>query len=426
MNRKPISEYSNEKLLEMCLASETFPKELKEGLTIETMQQQRAKVSSKLSVITFFAILKSALTIGIDTREGVEMPYLVIATKDVLTQKYRKSNGDYTLIKKKRFYGFNPENGDYFEMEHWGNKSGKGKTEYVIKPFDYGVVKYQERTWQTYSGEDRITLEIISFTPERTLTPEEIYEFLSVHNRIETLETLDTSMLYKLIAVKASINGVWRIKKIRWVSHERKYEVLDEMYEFLEYSLDPSKDELVPVLRFDLNMGVGVEQARASAEFRATRFGQNICLLPEFNDLLKSDMDARATGDKGYIASTIPELYADKDILFIGVLNKYDPAFMTGDGLVKTIVNIDLGIVFTTDKEIVDIATQTTQATIEETTETKQTLDDLITTKYDKFISLTPDKDTVRTIIVDAIEREFGKEVASSAETLKKIDAKIG
>lgn len=426
MNRKPISDYSNEKLLEMCLASETFPKELKEGLTKETIQQQRVKVSSKLSVITFFAILKSALTTGVDTREGIEIPYLVIATKDILTQKYRKSNGENSLIKKKRFYGFNPETGDYFEMEHWGNKSGKGKTEYVIKPFDYGVVKYQERTWQTYKGEDRVTLEIISFTPEKEYTPNEIYEFLGAQNRIETLETLDTSMLYKLVAIKASINGVWRIKKIRWATHNQKYEVLEEMYEFLEYSLDPSKDELVPVLRFDLNLGVGVEQARASAEFRATKFGQNICLLPEFDDLLKSDMDARAAGDKGYIASTIPELYADKDILFIGVLNKYDPAFMTGDGLVKTIVNIDLGIVFTTEKEIENIATQTTQATIEETTETKQTLDDLIATKYDKFIQVTPDKDTVRTIIIDAIKRDFGEKIATSAETLKKIDAKMG
>jgi len=313
--RNPISKYSDKELLELCLGSEKIPTKQKELLNEGVIKSHREQYAEGLSAISFVAIIGDSLSYESKKEESTERNVVILMTDDILTKKYRRTQ-NISLLKKKRIFAFDVENGEAFIFEQWGNKVNKLGT--VILPHTEGTITYHPRTWtNNYTGEDIVTLEADDFKETKQLTPDEVLDFMNKFNLIKALDDLNSDLKYKLIGIEAKVNGIYQVKKLMYDITTDKYQTLDEMYDYLELSLDikKAKDNMVPVLRFDLDMDSPVEQTRASAEFRITKYGENLCILPDFMELLKSDLDARSSGSQFNIKRSVQTIYSDKPMM---------------------------------------------------------------------------------------------------------------
>lgn len=419
--RNPISKYSNKELLELCLGSEKIPKDQKELLTEDVIKSHRDQYADALSAVSFVAIIGDSLKFEAQKAATTDRKVVVLMTDDILTGKFRRTQ-NISLMKKKRSFAFDAETGEAFVFESWGNKVNK-KTGATIDPFTEGIMSYHLRTWtNNRTNEEVEVLEADDYTDVKVLTQEDVMAFIKKHNLIKTLDELNSSLMYKLVAIEAKINGVYQVKKLMYNVTTQKYQTLDEMYDYLELSLDTSKTDMVPVLRFDLDLESPVELTRASAEFRISKYGENICLLPDFMALLKSDKDARDTGGQINVKRMVQTVYSDIPMMFIGYLNTYDPAYMTEEGIQKTVVNIKLGAILQMPEgEAEVVPTETTQVKID-VPQPAMELNEFIKDAYGKYHVDLTDKNLLKEMIIDKVKHTYGEDTANLESTVKVID----
>lgn len=427
--QKPISEFSLQQVVELCknVDDSVIPAEDKKYLDEEDFQvlikaELDKYVDNPIAAINFLSLIKGKLNVYKADKEAQQMNVIVAAIGDAVTTSFLNSQSP-TELKKRRIYAFELETGRPITFEHFGRTFEPANI--IIKPFMVGKIIYWRRNWQT-SRIKGFTLEMRNFVLEKELTPEQALDKFYELGVVKKANEHDfNTNKYKPVVIQGRIKGIYEIEKIRKDPASGKLVSRGENFNFIEPSMDETDQELVPVMKVDIESDLDLPiEYNINGFFRHAKLGVPLILLDDFMTFLKANVD---TGNKKEVAQQLVSIFGSKDLVFVGVLKSIDPNYRSkSTGKLKYIFNLDL-FTMMPDKESVTpviakpVETKQVKITAAPTEDfpEKTFIDD----NYERLKNALPDKALLHSTLIAAVTNEYGAEKVNDSKIKEYIES---